>query len=191
MEDLEWDFAGKSDRKVLQFSNGNKNVKNIGESYASIKLKNKTTNNDKEYKVTIKNEIKYDDWLHIGVCDRDWGNRIYYDNRNGNIRDNDKEIKKLEKILKSGDSLKIKDTFYGKINDKKVYKVSIHKNQEKLCETFYSQEERKTLLLYIGPKIQLEVNVKGTILTNNWQYQNYLILISCQGLDVIKILFYF
>ena len=45
-------------RDRLEFSNGNKNVKHVGGHFgATIKLKNKTINNDKEYNITIKNEI--------------------------------------------------------------------------------------------------------------------------------------
>ena len=75
------------------------------------------------------------------------------------------------------------DIFYGKINDKKVFKLSIHKNQEKVFVTFYCAEERKTLLLRIGANIQVDVDVKGNILTNYWQYQNYLILILCESIN--------
>merc|ERR1712062_132041 len=73
---------------------------------------------------------------------------------------NREHIKELK--LKSGDCFKIKDTCVGKINDKKVFKVSIHKDQEELCAAFYLEEERKTLRLDIGSKIQLEVNTKDT-----------------------------
>ena len=166
-EDLEWEFGRESDRDELEFSNRNKTVKNVGEYGASIKLKNKTINNDREYNITIKSEIKDDDLLAIGVCDcENWDKQIDYYHGEGNIIDNGENVKKLEKKLKRGYSLKIKDTFYGKINDKKVFKVSIHINQEKLFATFYCAEERKTLRLGIGSKIQLEVNVKGKILIN-------------------------
>ena len=169
VEDLEWEFDDEDARKSLKFSNSNKTVKNVGENSELIKLKNKTINNDKEYNITIKNEIKDDDWLTIGVCDRDWRKAIYYYHEDGNIYDNGRKIKRLEYKLKVRDVIKIKDTFHGKINDKKVFKVSIHKNQEELYETFDSQEERKTLWLRLAPKTQVEVNLKGKLLTNYWQ----------------------
>ena len=167
VERLEWDFYDKYERNRLEFSNCNRNVKHVGKNSALIKLKNKTIKNDREYNITIKSEIKDDDLLAIGVCDcENWDKQIDYYHGEGNIIDNGENVKKLEKKLKRGYSLKIKDTFYGKINDKKVFKVSIHINQEKLFATFYCAEERKTLRLGIGSKIQLEVNVKGKILIN-------------------------
>lgn len=183
VEDLEWEFDDEDARKSLKFSNSNKTVKNVGENSELIKLKNKTINNDKEYNITIKNEIKDDDWLTIGVCDRDWRKAIYYYHEDGNIYDNGRKIKRLEYKLKVRDVIKIKDTFHGKINDKKVFMLSIHKNQEKVFVTFYCAEERRTLLLRIGANIQVDVDVKGNILTNYWQYQNYLILILCESIN--------
>ena len=102
-----------------------------------------------------------------GDCE-DWENddmNIFYDQQFGAIFDNLREIKVLENKLKSGDCLKITDTCIGKIKNKKVFNVSFHKNQEELFQSFYSQEERKTLLLTVGRGIQLEVDVKGKILT--------------------------
>ena len=47
------------------------------------------------------------------------------------------DIKKIEEKLKFGDNVKIKDTYVGKIKNKKVFNVSLHKNGEELFHTFY------------------------------------------------------
>ena len=170
MEELEWKFKYISHRDRLKFSNGNKNIKNNCGFSVDLRLRNKTMNNDKEYKVTKKSEIKDDDWLQIGVFDCESGEPIHYTHKFGFFEgfinfDKNQKIKTLKEKLNVEDCVRIKDTFVGKINDKKVFKVSFHKNQEELFATFYSQE-RRTLWLSIGSKIQLEVNVKGKILIN-------------------------
>lgn len=161
MEDLEWEvFKG---RGVIKFSNGNKNIKNCSGSGASIKLKNKTIKSDREYNITIKNEIKDDKWLRVGVCDcGNWEKSIFYDHRNGNIYDNHNVIKELKEILKLNDSLVIKDMCVAKLNNNKyVYFVSMFKNGDEIFTSYYSEENRKTLFLQIDPQVEVEVDVKG------------------------------
>ena len=163
--DLEWEFEDENHRERLECSNGNRNI-NIIEGYADIKLKNKTINKDKEYNILITSEISVYDLLEISVVDSESENIIYYHNgKQSKIKDDYIEIKKFENPLISGDCFKINDTFYGKINDKKVFQLSMHKNQEQLFKSFYSTVERKNLSLSIDRGIQLEVNVKGKILT--------------------------
>ena len=182
-ENLEWEFISEGERKraefrkLLEFSNGNKNVKNIsnsGQNWSNprtdfgefnpnvkIRLKNKEIN--REYSVMIKNEIKDDSRLKIGVVDRLWTKSICYFHKQGAIDDYGYEIKKLKEKLNRSDFFVIKDTCVGKINDKNVYKVSMHKNQEELFKTLYCQKEKSQLFLDIGRQIQLEVDVKGKI----------------------------
>ena len=154
------------DRDRLEFSNCYKNIDNVGESSALIKLKNKTIKKDREYKVTIKNEIKDDDNLVIGVCDSEnWGKDILY---YYNIYDNDNEIKQLNEKLKLNDSLVIKDTCVAKLNNNKnVYFVSMFKNGDEIFRSSYSDKNRKTLKIQIRPQVEVEVDVKGKTLTRN------------------------
>ena len=76
MEDLKWDFEYESQIGRLDFSNGNKNVKNVSGSYATIKLKNNTIKKAREYNITLQSEIKNHDLLRIGVCDGEWGKKF-------------------------------------------------------------------------------------------------------------------
>ena len=163
VDKLEWEFSREDRRDNLKFSNGNKNIKHVGEHGISIKLKNKTINKDRQYKVTIQSEIKDDDFLNIGVC-KNWGKRIYYYHKHGNIKDNGYEIKKVKEKLKFNDSLVIKDTCVAKLNNNEhVYFVSMFKNGDEIFTSYYSEENRKTLLFGIGSRIEVEVNVKGKL----------------------------
>ena len=168
VDELEWKFLHEYQRDELEFSHGNKNVKNVGEFSAYIKLKNKDIKNDRQYNITIKNEIKDDDYLEIGVCNCEWEKLIDYTHRYGNINDNNNEIKKVKEKFKCNDSIVIKDTCVAKLNNNKyVYFVSMFKNGDEIFRSYYSDKNRKQLYLYINDKIEVEVNVKGKILNKN------------------------
>ena len=177
MEELEWEFQNEKERDKLQISNRNRSLKNIsasasGSDIVRIKLKNKTIDNDREYRVTLKSGIDDYNWLSIGVCDLDWKKELCYDHSYGNIEDNSKEIKALiepnsqnRAKLKCGDYFEIKDLCIGKIANNNVHKVSMNKNGDEVLTSFYCQQQRKDLYLLIGSKMQLEVDVKGNIST--------------------------
>lgn len=168
-EPLEWDFYNEYYRNQLEFSNCNKNVKFVGEHYVNIKLRDKTIENEREHKITIKREIEDDDLITIGVCDwKKWEKSIYYDHINGSIYDNNNQIKKLNEKFKLNDSLVIKDTCVAKLNNNEhVYFVSMFKNGDEIFRSCYSDKYRKELYLLIGNKIEVEVDVKGKLLIKN------------------------
>ena len=169
VEDLEWEYhesTGNTHR--LEFSNGNRNLKNVScknckkcRLHVDIKLKNKNVNSDRQYSITIKNEIKDDDYLIIGVIDFRWKKSICYYHRD--------ETKKLETKVKCGDILVIKDKCVAKLNAKnRVYLVSMFINGKEAFASYYSQEQRRELYLNTNSIIKLEVDVKGKIITKKY-----------------------
>ena len=195
MEELEWEFQDENCRENVKLSDKNKTINHIGinsfrESH--IKLKNKSGNKDKKYKVTVDLHMaKYTDIqiyrrpdLWIGVCNAEWKNHIYLDYVWGSVVDNNNKMTKKRAIYsnKIQDSITIIDRCIRKSKDAtRLYSLSIESNNDgPIFNSIYQDEERKQLMLYTNVNMEFNVEVIGKT-TNTKTYssqQNHISIIS-------------